>query len=122
VGTITHESIESSGNLVEQIWNRCGVAYFRNGEFARQNLMIFIDCKMQSTPGAPSRNIMFFLMPFVFAIDLESGEINNYDTTGFLRLSQDSLGKVMLRLEMLLKPGFSFHDTGKRIHQAFGLA
>jgi hypothetical protein len=38
---------------------------------------------MQATPGTPSRNIVFFLVPFVFAIDLESGRIDNYDTTGF---------------------------------------
>jgi hypothetical protein len=35
----------------------------------------------------------FFLVPFVFAIDLESGRINNYDTTWFLRLGQDMPGK-----------------------------
>jgi hypothetical protein len=82
--------------------NRCGVTYFWRGEFTCQNVMVFIDRKMQSTPGAPSRNIVFFLAPCVFAIDLESGGIDNYGSIALVRIC---LGKVMLRLEMLLKSG-----------------
>ena len=55
--------------------------------------MIFIDHKMQSTPGTPSRNIVFFLVPlFVFAINLESCGIDDDDTAWFLRLAQDLPG------------------------------
>lgn len=58
--------------------------------------MIFIDRKMQFVPGALCRNIVLFLAAFVFAIALESGELRN---------DPDIQGNVMLRLELLLKPG-----------------
>jgi hypothetical protein len=69
-----------------------GIAYFWRGEFTGQNVMIFIDRKMQSTPSAPSRNNVFFLVPFIFAVDLESGGIDNYDTAWFPRFGQDMPG------------------------------
>ena len=71
------------GNLVEQILNSCGVAYFWRGQFTCQDLVVFIDRQMQLAPGATGRNIVFFLMPFVFAIDLEPGRIDN-DNTAWL--------------------------------------
>jgi hypothetical protein len=69
-------------------------------------LMVLIDRKMQLTPGAPSRSTVLFLVPFVLAVDLEAGGINNHEDCpgpslwlGYVR------GKEMLRLDRLLKSG-----------------
>jgi hypothetical protein len=68
--------------------------------------MIFIDRKMQFAPGTPSGHIVFFLVPFVFAIDLKSGGINNVTRLpGSIALVRIGLGKAMLRLGVLLKSG-----------------
>ncbi|MGZ8159985.1 MAG: hypothetical protein ACXWT4_14380, partial [Methylobacter sp.] len=61
-----------------------------------------------------------FLVPFVFAIDLESGRIDNYDTTWFHRFGQDMPG--LGNAAEVRNGDVSFHNTGKRIHEAFGLA
>ena len=81
--------------------------------------MSFIDCKMQFAPGTPGRDIVFFLVPFVFAVDLESGGINNHETTRCHRFGQDMPGQGNAALgnaAEVRNGGVSFHDTGKRIH------
>ncbi len=69
--------------------------------------MVLIDRKMQFSPGAPSRDIVFFLVPFVLAVDLESSGLNNHETRlpGSIALVRGCLDKAMLRLEILLKSG-----------------
>lgn len=78
VGPVPHEGLERSGDLVKQIRNGRGVANVRRAEFARQYLMVFIDCQMQFASRTPSRNVVFLLVPLVFAVDLESGGINDH--------------------------------------------
>ena len=93
--------------MVEQILNSCGVAYFWRGQFTCQDLVVFIDRQMQLAPGATGRNIVFFLMPFVFPIDLEPGGVEStmIILPGSTALAGRCRGKVMQRLEMLLKSG-----------------
>jgi len=92
VGTVTYEGIKRGDNLGEQIRDPRGIAYFRCGELTGQNLMVFVDRKMEFSPGPASRNIVFLLMPFVFTVHLESGGINNHEAARFHRLAQEMLG------------------------------
>jgi hypothetical protein len=48
--------------------------------------MMFVRRKMELAPGAASRNVVFLLMPFVFAVDLQSGEVNDYEATWLHRI------------------------------------
>jgi hypothetical protein len=78
--------------LGEQIRHHRGIAYFRRGEFERENLMMFVDRKMEFAPGPASRNVVFLLMPSVFTVHLESGGINDHRATRFGRPTQDVHG------------------------------
>jgi hypothetical protein len=40
-------------------------------------LVVFIDRKMQFSPGSTSGNLVFILVPFVFAVDLQASGIND---------------------------------------------
>ena len=73
VGAIGHEDVKRRVDLIKQIRYPRGVSCFRRSQFAGDDLMVFIDCKVQFTPSAPSRNIVFFLMPFVLTVNLKAG-------------------------------------------------
>ena len=92
VSAVTDEGLKRGDDLGKQIRHGRGIAYFRRGEFAGENLMMFVDRKMEFAPGPTSRNIMLLLMPFVFTVDLESGGINDDEATRFERLAQDVPG------------------------------
>ena len=51
----------------EQIRYRARITDFWRGEFAANNLMMFVDREMEFAPGPARRNVVFLLMPFVFA-------------------------------------------------------
>jgi hypothetical protein len=74
--------------LGEQIRHRGRITDVWRGEFAGHNLMMFVDRKMELAPGPASRNVVFLLMPFVFAVDLQSGSVNDHEATRFHRLAQ----------------------------------
>jgi hypothetical protein len=88
VRTITDEGLKRGDDLREQIRHSRGITHFRRGELAGDNLMMFVDRKMEFAPGPASRNVVFLLMPFVFSVDLESGGINDDEATRCERLAQ----------------------------------
>ena len=63
---------------------------------------------------------MLPVVPFIFAVNLEPGGINNPETTHFHRFGQDLLGQG--NTAEVRNGAVNFHDTGKRIHEAFGLS
>jgi len=67
VCTIAHEGFKGGYDLGEQIRYRARITDFWRGEFAANNLMMFVDRKMEFAPGPARRNVVFLLMPFVFA-------------------------------------------------------
>jgi len=64
-------------------------------------------------------------MPFLFVIDLEPVGINK-ENNGWLRcFSREMLGYIDAELgnaAEVRNDDISFHDTGKRLHETFGLA
>jgi len=64
--------------LNEWIRHRGRITNFWRGEFASNNLMMFVHRKIELAPSTASRNVMFLLIPFVFVVDPESGGINDY--------------------------------------------
>jgi len=88
VCAVTDEGLKRGHDLREQIRHGRGIADLRRSELAGKNLLMFVDRKMQFAPGPASRNVVFLLMAFVFAVDLESGGINDDEATRFERLAQ----------------------------------
>ena len=68
---------------------------------------------------------MLLLMPFIFTVDLASGGINDDEATRFERLAQDVPGYCNAALgntAVVRNTDGTPHETGKRVHKAFGLA
>src|ERR1700730_4290320 len=125
ISAITDEGLKRGDDLGKQIRHGRGIAYFRRGEFAGENLMMFVDRKMEFAPGPASRNIMLLLMPFVFTVDLESGGINDDEATRFERLGQDvtRYGNAALgNAAVVRNADRRLHEAAKLVHEAFGLA
>ena len=53
VGTVSNEFLDGRLDLTDQIRYGCRVAYFRCGQFARDNFMFLINGNMQLAPSAP---------------------------------------------------------------------
>ena len=87
VCTVAHEGPKGGDDLGEQIRYRARITDFWRGEFAGNNLMMLVDRKMELAPGPASRNVVFLLMPFVFAVELQSGGVNDHEATRFHRLA-----------------------------------
>src|ERR1700688_4725485 len=79
VCAVAHEYLEGRDHLGEQIRHRGRITNFWHGEFAGNNLMMFVHRKMELAPGTASRNVVFLLMPFVFTVDLQSGGVNDHE-------------------------------------------
>jgi len=92
VCAVAHEGLERREHLGEQIRYRGRITDFWRGEFAGNNLMTFVDRKMELAPGPASRNVVFLLRPFVFSVDLQSDGVNDHEATRFHRLAQDVPG------------------------------
>jgi hypothetical protein len=88
VRAITDKGLKRGDDLREQIRHHRGITRFRRGELAGDNLVMFVDRKMEFSLGPASRNIMLLLIPFVFTVDLEFGGVNDDETTRFERLAQ----------------------------------
>jgi hypothetical protein len=59
VCTVAHEGLKRGDDLGEQIRYRGRISDFLRGEFACNNLMMFVDRKMEFAPGPASRNVVF---------------------------------------------------------------
>lgn len=97
VCTVAHEGLKRGDDLGEQIRYRALITDFWRGEFAGNNLMMFVDRKVDLAPGSASRSVVFLLMPFVFAVDLQSGGVNNHEATLELRGRSSGLHSVQVR-------------------------
>src|ERR1700692_3322328 len=93
VGAVTDEGLKRGDDLGEQIRHSRRIADLRRGQLAGENLMVFVDRKMEFAPGPGSRNVVLLLMPFVFTVDLQSGGVNDHEATRFHRLAQDVPGQ-----------------------------
>src|SRR5471032_32781 len=82
-------NLEGRDHLGEQIRHRGRITDFWSVEFAGNSLMMFIDRKMELAPGSESHNVVFLLMPFVFAADLQSGGVNEHKATRLHRQLAD---------------------------------
>ncbi|MET3133105.1 hypothetical protein AAKU55_003387 [Oxalobacteraceae bacterium GrIS 1.11] len=71
VRAIAPERRKRCRNFTEQIRYCRRVADFRRRQFARKNLMMFIDLQVQLAPGVASGNVMFLLASFISAVDFE---------------------------------------------------
>lgn len=88
VGAIAHEDSKERVDLIEQTGNGGRVSDVWRGQITGDDLMFLINCQMKLAPGAAGRNNMLFLMPFVFAVHLESGGILDHEAARFHRLVQ----------------------------------
>ena len=59
VCTVTDEGLKRGDDLGEQIRHGRGITDFWRGEFAGNDLMMFVDRKMELAPGPASRNVVF---------------------------------------------------------------
>ena len=59
VCTVAYESLKRGDDLGEQIRHCDRITDFWRGEFAANNLMMFVDRKMEFGPGPASRNVVF---------------------------------------------------------------
>src|SRR5450830_269723 len=124
IGTVSHESFKWRLDLIEEIRHGGGVANFRRGQFARYYLMFLVDGKMQFAPRAPRRNVMFFLVPFIFSVDLESGAVDDDDATWLHSLAQNMLRRINAALgngTVVRNSNSCTHHSSKRNHETFSL-
>jgi len=80
---------------------------------------------MHLAPGTPGRNIMFFLMPLVFTVNLQAGAIYYNDAAGFDSFGQQVPWQINAALGNTAEIGdgnIGLHDARQRVHEALGLA
>jgi len=63
--------------LRKQITYCAVVTHLRRGELAGENMMMFINRQMQFALGAPCWDDVLFLVPFVFAVNLQSCAVDD---------------------------------------------
>lgn len=64
VRAITDEGLKWSDDLREQIRHSRWTVHVRHDELAGDNLIMFVNRKMEFAPGLGSRNVVLLLMPF----------------------------------------------------------
>ncbi len=124
VGAIAHESVKRCCDLIEQIRHGRRVAHIRRRQFARKNLMMFVDREVQLAPSAPGGNVMFFLVPFVFPVYLEPCGVHDDDAAwghGFAQGMSWQADAPLGNAAEIRNADLDFQGTGKRVHEAFGL-
>ena len=57
-------------------------------------MMMFIDRQMQLPPSAPRRDRVLFLVPFIFAVDLQSSAVDDDHTAEFHRFGHQNCGEL----------------------------
>ena len=87
--------------------------------------MLFVNRKRSFPPATPSRNVVFLLVPLVFAVNFESGRINHHKATRFHRFAQHMSGQfdtVFGNAAKVRNADVRFQDQCQRNHEPFGLA
>lgn len=86
--------------------------------------MMFVDRQVQPAPGAPGRDVMLFLVPFIFAVHFESGGVHDDDAAwvqGFAQGMSWQADTPLGNTAEIRDADLDLQGTGKRVHEAFGL-